>query len=150
IEAGRIEASFEPVDIVALTADVASAFRAAVEKAGLALRLDLEPIAQPVFVDRNMWEKIVLNLLSNAFKHTFEGGITVSIRPAGRSVELAVSDTGAGIAEADLQRIFERFHRVKGARSRTHEGTGIGLSLVREFVHLHGGDIRVNSTVDVG
>src|SRR5690606_21753380 len=144
IEAGRIEASYEPVDIAAFTADLASAFRSAMEKAGLELKLELEAIGESVFVDRNMWEKIVLNLLSNAFKHTFEGGITVSVRRAGEAVEFAVRDTGTGIAPADLTRIFERFHRVKGARSRTHEGTGIGLSLVRELVQLHGGDITVD------
>src|SRR5690606_3553627 len=150
IEAGRIEASYEPVDIAAFTADLASAFRSAMEKAGLELKLELEAIGESVFVDRNMWEKIVLNLLSNAFKHTFEGGITVSVRRAGEAVEFAVRDTGTGIAPADLTRIFERFHRVKGARSRTHEGTGIGLSLVRELVQLHGGDITVDSVVDAG
>ena len=92
-----------------------------------------------------MWEKIVLNLLSNAFKFTFEGEIAV-IAPARRdAVELAVRDTGTGIPAEELPHIFERFHRVEGARGRTHEGTGIGLALVQELVKLHGGSVRVES-----
>jgi signal transduction histidine kinase len=150
IEAGRMEASYEPVDLAACTADLASAFRSAVDQAGLFLKLEVETLREPVFVDRDMWEKIVLNLLSNAFKHTFAGGITVSVRRAGGAAELCVRDTGVGIADADLPHIFERFHRVKGARSRTHEGTGIGLSFVRELVHLHGGEIHVESRIEHG
>ncbi len=92
-----------------------------------------------------MWEKIVLNLLSNAFKFTFEGQITVELRSAGDRVELRVSDTGVGIPEADLPRMFERFHRVKHARARTHEGTGIGLALVQELARFHGGGVAVAS-----
>jgi len=96
-------------------------------------------------VDREMWEKIVLNLLSNAFKHTFEGSISVTLRWCGDHVELAVADTGVGIPEAELPRLFERFHRVKETKSRTHEGTGIGLALVRELVNLHGGTVSIES-----
>ncbi len=73
IEAGRVEASYEPTDLAALTAELASVFRSAIEQAGLELVVDCEPLAEPVFVDRDMWEKIVLNLLSNAFKFTFDG-----------------------------------------------------------------------------
>ena len=102
-------------------------------------------LPEPVYVDREMWEKIVLNLLSNAFKHTFEGGITVTLGWCVDHVELAVADTGVGIPAAELPRLFERFHRVKGAKSRTHEGTGIGLALVRELVSLHGGTISIES-----
>jgi signal transduction histidine kinase/FixJ family two-component response regulator len=150
IEAGRIEANYRAVDLRTLTADLASAFRSAVERAGLSLIVDLEPVSEIVFVDPAMWEKIVLNLLSNAFKHTFEGSITVALRTVAGGVELRVIDTGVGIAEGDQKRIFDRFHRVKGARARSHEGTGIGLSLVRELVHLHSGHIDVHSEVGAG
>ena len=92
-----------------------------------------------------MWEKIVLNLLSNAFKFTFEGRITVELRSHGDHVDLRVVDTGVGIPEADLPRMFERFHRVKHSRARTHEGTGIGLALVQELARLHGGGVTVTS-----
>ncbi|MFP2933248.1 ATP-binding protein, partial [Pyxidicoccus sp. 3LG] len=146
LEAGRIEASFEPTDLAAFTADLASGFRSAVERAGLVLTVDCPPVPGPVFVDREMWEKVVLNLLSNALKFTFEGGIAVRLRQDGDQVLLSVEDTGTGIPQAALPNLFQRFFRVKGARSRTYEGSGIGLSLVRDLVRLHGGDVRVDST----
>jgi len=146
IEAGRIQASYEPTDVAASTAELASVFRSAMEKAGLKLIVDCPPLPEPVYIDREMWEKIVLNLLSNAFKFTFEGEIKVQLRWLAGQVELSVADTGTGIPEAELPRIFERFHRVPNVRSRTHEGTGIGLALVQELVHLHGGEVRVRST----
>lgn len=145
IEAGRIQANYEPTPLAEFTTELASVFRSAVEKAGLRLIVDCPPLPEPVFVDREMWEKIVLNLLSNALKFTFDGEIRVSLRWCGERVELAVSDTGAGISAADLPRIFERFFRVRGIRSRTHEGTGIGLALVQELARLHGGEARVQS-----
>src|SRR4051794_28682243 len=97
-----------------------------------------------------MWEKIVLNLISNAFKFTLEGEITVALRPTGDQVELTVQDTGTGIPEPELPLIFDRFHRIEGAQTRTHEGTGIGLSLVNELVKLHGGTIQVSSAMGGG
>ena len=97
-----------------------------------------------------MWEKVVLNLLSNAVKYTFPGEIAVTLRQAGDVVELAVRDTGIGISPDELPHLFERFHRVAGARGRTQEGTGIGLALVQELVQLHGGCVRVESTPDLG
>jgi signal transduction histidine kinase/DNA-binding response OmpR family regulator len=145
IEAGRIDAAYEPVDLAAFTTDLASVFRSAIEKAGLDLVVDCSTLPEPVYVDRDMWEKIVLNLLSNAFKFTFEGQIRVSLDWLGDRVELRVSDTGVGIAEAELPRMFERFYRVRHVRARTHEGTGIGLALVQELARLHGGGVSVTS-----
>jgi signal transduction histidine kinase len=145
IEAGRMEASYEPTLLAAYTEELASAFRPAMEKAGLSFVVDCPVLPELVYVDREMWEKIVLNLLSNAFKHTFEGSIAVTLRWCGAHVELAVSDTGVGVPAAELPHLFERFHRVKGAKSRTYEGTGIGLALVQELTHLHGGTLQVES-----
>ena len=150
IESERIEAVYEPVDLSALTGELASNFRSAIERAGLTFSVDCEPLPEHVFVDREMWEKIVLNLLSNAFKFTLSGGITVKLKQADESVELSVSDTGTGIPAEALPRIFERFHRVKGARGRSYEGSGIGLALVQELVKLHGGNVSVQSVVDRG
>ncbi|MBL1177485.1 ATP-binding protein [Pantanalinema sp. GBBB05] len=150
IEAGRIQAVYEPTDLARLTTDLAGVFQSAIEQAGLHLRIDGPPLPDPVYVDREMWEKIVLNLLSNAFKFTFEGEIAVSLRPCGDRIELQVQDTGTGIPPEELPQIFERFHRVKGARGRSYEGSGIGLSLVQELVQLHGGSIEVSSVVDQG
>ncbi|WP_207486109.1 ATP-binding protein, partial [Arenibaculum pallidiluteum] len=145
IEAGRAQAAFEPTDLATFTAGLASNFRSACERAGLSLVLDCVALPEPVHVDRDMWEKIVLNLLSNAFKFTFDGAITVELRPTGGAAELTVRDTGTGIPAHEMPRLFERFHRVQGARGRSYEGSGIGLALVQELVRLHGGDIRVES-----
>jgi DNA-binding response OmpR family regulator len=150
IEADRIEAVYEPVDLPALTAELASNFRSAIERAGLTFTVDCDPVSESVYVDREMWEKIVLNLLSNAFKFTLSGGIKLKLRQARRTVELLVSDTGTGIPAEALPRIFERFHRVKGARGRSYEGSGIGLALVQELVKLHGGNVNVQSEIDRG
>ncbi len=145
IEAGRVQASYEPVDLATFTAELASVFRSAIERAGLRLTVDSQPLPEPVYVDRDMWEKIVLNLLSNAFKFTFEGEIRVGLRGRGTYAELEVRDTGVGIPRSELPRLFERFHRVEGTRARTHEGSGIGLALVQELAQLHGGAVQVTS-----
>ena len=146
IEAGRAQANYVPTDLGAYTAELASAFRSAMEKAGLKLTVDAPALDEPAWVDRDFWEKIVLNLLSNAFKFTFEGEVAVRLRRVAEGFELTVRDTGVGIPAEALPRVFERFHRVEGARSRTHEGSGIGLALVQELVRLHGGRASVEST----
>src|SRR5262245_39130559 len=176
IEAGRIQAVYEPTDLGVYTAELASVFRSAIEKAGLQLIIDCPSLPDSIYVDHEMWEKIVLNLLSNAFKFTFVGEISVSLRIAdcGSRIEeeerggaedqrdgksairnpqsaiLTVRDTGTGIPAGDVPHLFERFHRVKGARGRSLEGSGIGLAMVQELVKLHGGEVRVESEVDHG
>ena len=122
----------------------------AVERAGLRLSVDCAPLPETAYVDRDMWEKIVLNLLSNAFKFTFEGEIAVTLRAVGGAAELRVRDTGTGVPAEEIPRLFERFHRVDNARGRTHEGSGIGLALVQELVKLHGGSIGVQSALGQG
>ncbi|MCA9737796.1 MAG: response regulator, partial [Gemmatimonadetes bacterium] len=145
VEAGRADARFERTDIAALTRDLASVFRSTVEAGGLFLHVDCPPVTAPVHVDRDLWEKIVLNLVSNAFKFTFEGGITVRLKETASEVQLEVEDTGVGISDAELPRVFERFHRIEGARRRSHEGTGIGLALVDALARVHGGQVQVRS-----
>ena len=150
IEAGRVQAVYQATDLPGFTSELASVFRAATERAGLRLTANCSPLREPVYVDRDMWEKIVLNLVSNAFKFTFDGEIAVSMDRVGDFAELRVRDSGVGIPSEEIPRVFERFHRVPNARSRTHEGTGIGLALVQELVKLHGGFIRVESTLGKG
>ena len=150
IEARRAQASYEPVDLSTLTADLVSNFRSACERAGLALIIRCPPLPEPVFVDRDMWEKIVLNLVSNAFKFTFEGSIEVALTASDGSAVLSVRDSGVGIPEHELPRLFERFHRIEGQPGRTYEGSGIGLALVQEMVKLHQGEIRVDSKLGRG
>ncbi|WAS96560.1 ATP-binding protein [Nannocystis punicea] len=150
IEAGRIEVSYQPTDLPALTAELASNFRSACDRAGLALKLDCPPLPDPVYVDRGMWETIVLNLVSNAFKFTLSGEIEVALHRRGAAVELTVRDSGVGIASDQLPRLFERFQRIERSGGRSLEGSGIGLALVRELVRLHGGDVRVDSRSGAG
>ena len=166
IEAGRVHARYEITDLASLTAELASVFRSAIEKAGLRLIIDCPSLHEEVYVDREMWEKIVLNLLSNAFKFTLKGEIEVSLKDSGAGhaergeqseervlgnhVLLSVRDTGSGITPDQLGKIFERFHRVPGAEGRTHEGTGIGLALVQELARLHGGVVSVDSLYGKG
>ena len=150
IEAGRVNAHYQPVDLCALTAELASVFRSAMEKAGLRFIVSCESASEPVYVDPEMWEKVVLNLLSNALKFTLQGEVEISIRAADGYAVLTVRDTGSGIPESELPRVFERFHRVEGASGRTHEGTGIGLALVDELVRLHGGTVAVDSRLGEG
>jgi len=145
IEAGRAQARYQPTDLSALTVDLASAFRSAIERGGVRFAVDCPSLPEPVFVDRGMWETIVLNLLSNAFKFTLDGRIAISLRQVDRRVVLSVTDTGVGIPEHELPRMFERFHRIETPEARTHEGSGIGLALVAELVRLHGGEISVTS-----
>ncbi|MGZ6253475.1 MAG: ATP-binding protein, partial [Candidatus Binataceae bacterium] len=152
LEAGKIQAHYEPIDIAAYTAELARTFQSAMDKAGLRYVIDCAPVAAPTFVDREMWEKIVLNLISNAFKYTFEGEVEVSLGESavpGR-IELRVRDTGLGIPERELPRLFERFQRIEGQHGRTHEGTGIGLALVQELARLHGGTVEVTSALGQG
>jgi PAS domain S-box-containing protein len=150
IEAGRMQASYEPTDIGSVTAELASVFRSAVDRAGLAFEVDCPPLADPVYLDRGMWEKVVLNLLSNALKFTFEGAIRVAVRAEGGQAVVTVADTGIGVPAHEMPRLFERFHRIENARSRSNEGSGIGLALVQELVQLQGGAITASSAEGKG
>ncbi|AFE09919.1 multi-sensor Hybrid histidine Kinase [Corallococcus coralloides DSM 2259] len=150
LEAGPQEERFAPTDLAALTKDAASSFRSAMERAGLKLTVDCPPLSQPVYVAPDLWEQIVLNLVSNAFKFTLQGGVTLRLREHGQRVALEVEDTGSGIPAHELPRLFERFHRVPGSPSRTMEGSGIGLALVQEFARLHGGAVSARSTEGEG
>jgi PAS domain S-box-containing protein len=150
IQAGRMQAQFEAVDLAAVTAELASVFRSAIDSAGLAFVVDCPPLEEPVYLDRDMWEKVVLNLLSNALKFTFEGSIAVRVKRDGAEAVLTVSDTGIGVPADEMPRLFERFHRIETARARSTEGSGIGLALVRELVGLHGGTITADSQFGTG
>lgn len=150
IEAGRIEIAYSPTDLSRTTAELASVFHSAVKQANLRMVVDCPTLPEPVYVDRDMWEKIVLNLLSNALKYTFDGQIEVRLRWLGDHVELRVQDTGIGIAPEHIGHVFERFYRVPNVRSRSHEGSGIGLALVHDLVKLQGGAISVTSELGRG
>ena len=144
-EAGRMRAEFRPTDVARLTADLAGTFREATDRAGVELVIDCEPPAKPVYLDQDLWERIVLNLISNAFKATVEGSIEVRLRNVNDHVQLSVKDTGTGIEPDEMERLFQRFHRVRSV-ARSYEGTGIGLALVKELTELHGGEVAAVST----
>jgi signal transduction histidine kinase/ActR/RegA family two-component response regulator len=150
IEAKRIDGKFQQVDICNLTEDLASTFRSAIERAGMRLAIRCERVTEPVYVDPDMWERIILNLVSNAFKYTKQGEIAVSVRQRGKGIDVSVSDTGIGIPADQMGKIFNRFHRVDSPGGRSQEGTGIGLAMVKELVKLHHGTIAVTSTVGEG
>ena len=148
-EAGRMRAEFRPTDVAKLTADLASTFREATDRGGLDLVVECEPPAHPVYLDHDLWERIVLNLISNAFKATAEGSIEIRVRNVDDHVQLSVKDTGTGIEPAEMERLFQRFHRARSV-ARSYEGTGIGLALVKELTELHGGEVAAVSTLGAG
>ena len=145
IEAGRVTPVRVRTDVATFTAELAGLFRSAAERAGLRLTVDCRPLDRPAHVDPRMWEKVVVNLLANAVKYTFVGGIDVTVRADGDTFVLAVADTGVGIVAEELPHLFQRFHRVPGATARIREGTGIGLAMVHELAALHGGSVAVTS-----
>lgn len=150
IEAGKMQAHFQPVNITQVTRDLASLFRAAIEAAGLRYVIDIHDVETPVLLDPDMWEKIVLNLISNAFKYTEHGAITVALRKEKDSIIFTVADTGVGIGNEHLNKIFERFYRINTQGGRSQEGTGIGLAMIKELIQLHGGEITVASKLAEG
>ncbi|MBB3752360.1 PAS domain S-box-containing protein [Mycolicibacterium sp. BK634] len=150
IEANRVQAHYEPVDLAEVTAELASVFRSAIDRAGLRMVVDCRSVEDPVYLDRDMWEKVILNLLSNALKYTFTGTITVRVVREGNEAVVTVADTGIGVPAVEMPRLFERFHRIENARARSTEGSGIGLALVKELVGLHGGEITAESVEGAG
>lgn len=150
IEAGRMVAHVQATDLSTFTVELASAFESAMERAGLSFSITCDSLPHSVLVDRDMWEKVVFNLLSNALKYTLQGQVTLGLKLVEGQIQLSVADTGVGIPEAELPHLFERFHRVVGSKGRTFEGTGIGLALVHELVRLHGGTVTASSQLGKG
>jgi signal transduction histidine kinase len=150
VEHNRTQITFRPIDLCLTTQQLCSTFQSVLEQAGIEFILNLTPINQPVFVNVETWEKIVLNLLSNAFKFTLKGSITVNLIQVADRVQLSIIDTGVGIADEEQSRIFERFYRVENSGGRSFEGSGIGLALIKELVNIHGGSISFTSKVNQG
>ncbi|MBY8872696.1 SpoIIE family protein phosphatase [Micromonospora sp. PLK6-60] len=150
IEAGRLVPERVAVDVARLTREIAASFVPAVERAGLTFEVDCPRLPRAAYLDRSMWEKVVLNLLSNALKATLSGGIRLRVAGTGGGFRLTVTDTGVGIPADQLPQLFQRFHRVTGPTGRSAEGTGIGLALVRELVQLHDGEVSATSTLGAG
>ncbi|MEO8152730.1 MAG: ATP-binding protein [Rhizobacter sp.] len=145
LEAGRMQAVLEPTDLREATLDISALFRSTIESRGLRFEVTFGELPRTSAVDRDMWEKIVTNLLSNAYKYTREGEIELNLKQLEDHIVLSVRDTGVGIASQDAAHLFERFYRVADGGGRTEEGAGIGLAMVKELVALHGGTIEVDS-----
>jgi signal transduction histidine kinase len=150
LQAGRMQTNLVGTDLAELTADLASSFRSLIEHENMQLIVDCPSLPRAVLVDPAMWEKIVLNLLSNALKFTFSGAISVRLRMVNLQIQLSEADSGVGISKTELPRLFERFHRIPLTKARTHGESGIGLALVHDMVALHGGTISVESEIDHG
>ena len=147
IEAGRMELELSSFDLGETLQNALALVRERASRHGLALELELEPGIDAWVADERKVRQVVINLLSNAVKFTPEGGgVTVRARrAAANAVEIAVVDTGVGIAPDQQALVFEEFRQASGEHLRKSEGTGLGLSLAKRFVELHGGTIRVES-----
>jgi GAF domain-containing protein/anti-sigma regulatory factor (Ser/Thr protein kinase) len=151
IEAGRMELEVSEFDLRAALDNALTLVRERAQRGGVALRLDADPALGLFEGDERKLKQVVLNLLSNAVKFTPRGGaVNVAAKRIDGAAEIAVSDTGVGIAPADQEAIFEAFRQVGTDVTRKREGTGLGLALARRFVELHGGTIRVESAPGKG
>jgi len=145
IESGQVPLEFKSIPAGELLLSAADRMRAQAERAGLVLRLDNSQDMTEVRVDPSRLEQVLVNLIHNAIKFTRPGGeVILSAQTKGNFVSFAVQDTGVGIPEDDLERIFERFY--KADRARSGGGTGLGLSIARHIVEAHGGKIWAEST----
>jgi signal transduction histidine kinase/serine phosphatase RsbU (regulator of sigma subunit) len=151
IEAGRMTAAFRHEDVVATLKYYVGTLVPAMQSRGMSLVFEADAEALWLYLDEGKFEKIAMNLLSNAYKFTPDGGtISVRVREGAEHVEIEVADTGIGISPEALPTIFDRFSQGDASERREYEGTGIGLALVEEFTHLHGGEVHVASTLGEG
>src|SRR5271170_509616 len=152
LEAGKMSAAFRETSLQRYTTDLASLFRSAIEKGGVKFEVTMDGKDIPVWIDREMWEKIVFNVIGNAFKFTLSGKIAIrcSLSADEHHMLFTVQDTGIGIPAHEVHRIFENFHRAHNQKGRSFEGTGMGLALTQQLVTLHGGHMEVESTFGQG
>ena len=151
IEAGRLDLESRPVSVAGLVNGCVETARLKAESRGLRIVVELPEGLPPVRGDAVQLDEVLQNLIDNALQYTPSGGrIDVTAYSNGHEVIFTVADTGIGIPESDLERIFERFYRVDAARSREAGGTGLGLSIARHIVDAHGGRIWVESAVGQG
>jgi signal transduction histidine kinase len=145
IEAGRTTLAFETFELDPFLADIMRLVAARVDEKRLTVKSEIEPAIR-LRADRRTIKQIVINLLSNAVKFTPEGGkVTLAANRVNGAYAISVIDTGIGIAPEDHDKIFEEFKQVGTDYARKSEGTGLGLTLTRRLVELHGGRIRVES-----
>lgn len=150
LDAGRMQASFRPCNLVKFVNQIVATFRPFCEKKNITISTQFSN-CEAVYLDSEKFDKVLYNLLSNAMKFTEAGGnITIKVEPAGDHVRMQVSDTGIGIRKEQIPHLFERFRQAEGSVNRSHEGSGLGLALVKELVELHGGQVSVESVYSEG
>ncbi|MBD2691377.1 response regulator [Anabaena catenula] len=150
LDAGRMQPSFRPCDMIEFVNQIVESFRLYCEKKGLQVITDLLE-CPTVYLDLEKFDKVLYNLLSNAMKFTPDGGtIRVRLYNEGNACILQIQDTGIGILPEQIPHLFERFRQAEGSENRTYEGSGLGLSLVKELVELHGGEVKVQSVYGQG
>jgi signal transduction histidine kinase/CheY-like chemotaxis protein len=151
IDAQQMTLLREQLDFNTVLAEVCEMVTAQVEKKGLALRIEVEDNLPQVWLDRTRIRQVLLNLVSNALRFTDQGQIAISVNRQGEDwLRVSVSDTGAGIAPADQDKIFDEFRQVGSPNWRRSEGSGLGLAIGRRFIELHGGEMGVQSTLGSG
>ena len=143
---GKLRLDFKPVELRRIIDAALESVRPAADAKGILLDLSVSPLASPVLGDSDRLQQVVWNLLSNALKFTPRGGrVEVSVREAGGNAALRVRDTGIGIRPDFLPYVFDRFRQAEGSITRSHGGLGLGLSIVRHLIELHGGTVEVES-----
>lgn len=146
IESGEMKLKACPVNLVTAVKEMTLSFSSLAERKNITFRISSDEDEIIAYVDKEKFDKILTNVLSNAFKFTPEGGnIEVHVRKHKEQAEIEISDTGMGIPQHQIDKIFDRFYQVDGSHTRTHGGTGIGLSLTKELIELHKGKIEVES-----
>ena len=151
IEAGKFELHEEVFDLGEVAASAIRFTGPAAERGGVTLKLAVTPAAQKAFADKRAVKQMLINLIANGVKFTPGGGdVRVAARVDGNGLEIAVADSGTGIAKADLEKLGRPFEQVEGAMTRTREGTGLGLALVKSLVAMHGGEMVLASVLGEG
>ena len=145
IEAGKLELKRDRVDVISVVRTVQAAFAHQIQGRGLELRTVLPSNKQEIYVDKDKAVQVFVNLLSNALKFTEKGSIEISVKPKGNVVECSVSDTGVGISEADLPKVFTKFQQFTSVKGKQAKGTGLGLAISKGIVEAHGGTMTVQS-----
>ena len=147
IETGQLKLSASKENLASFVRGLSMTFESIAEKKDIRFKVELQKEKIEAYFDKDKMEKILINVLFNAFKFTMEGGeITVSLTETNQNtVKILVHDTGIGISKKDLPKLFNRFYQVDSSHTREHEGTGIGLALTKELVELHKGKITIDS-----
>lgn len=150
LDAGKMQPTFRPCDLAVFTIEVVEAFQTYCERKEITLTTEIDRCA-PVYLDMEKFDKVLYNLLSNAMKFTPAGkSITVRLKEIDGRARLEVQDEGIGIRDDQISHLFERFRQADGSANRHYEGTGLGLSLVKELSELHGGKVLVRSVYGEG